>query len=61
MRGVAYDPMLRAKLMALHEEGVSLTTLSHDFGIARQVLSRWWQRYAAADLAGVQGTVDVGR
>jgi transposase InsO family protein len=53
MRGVAYDPVLRAKLMAMHQEGVSLTALSTDYGIARQVLSRWWQRYASDDLAGL--------
>ena len=53
MRGVAYDPVLRAKLMAMHQQGVSLTALSNDFGIARQVLSRWWQRYAVDDLAGL--------
>ena len=53
MRGVAYDPVLRSKLMALHQQGVSLTTLSADFGIARQVLSRWWQRYSTDDLAGL--------
>ena len=33
MRGVAYDPMFRAKLMALHEQGVPLTTLSAEFGV----------------------------
>jgi transposase InsO family protein len=53
MRGVAYDPVLRAKLMALHQQGVSLTALSDEFGIARQVLSRWWNRYAQHDLAGL--------
>ena len=53
MRGVAYDPVLRSKLMALHQQGVSLTALSDEFGIARQVLSRWWQRYAMNDLAGL--------
>ena len=31
MRGVAYDPIFRAKLMALHEQGVPLTTLSAAF------------------------------
>ena len=30
MRGVAYDPVFRAKLMALHQQGVPLTTLSAD-------------------------------
>jgi transposase InsO family protein len=53
MRGVAYDPVFRAKLMAMHDEGVSLTALSTEFGIARQVLSRWWSRYTVDDLAGL--------
>lgn len=53
MRGVAYDPVFRAKLMAMHDEGVSLTALSEDFGIARPVLSRWWQRYAVDDIDGL--------
>lgn len=54
MRGVAYDPILRAKLMALHEQGISLAQLSADYGIARQVLGRWWQRYQTDDLAGLR-------
>ena len=54
MRGVAYDPVLRAKLMAMHDEGVSLTALSSEFGIARQVLSRWWNRYTVEDVAGLR-------
>jgi transposase InsO family protein len=53
MRGVAHDPVFRAKLMAMHDEGVSLTALSTEFGIARQVLSRWWRRYAVDDIAGL--------
>jgi len=53
MRGVAYDPVFRAKLMAMHDEGVSLTALSSEFGIARQVLSRWWSRYSVDDVAGL--------
>lgn len=53
MRGVAYNPVLRAKLMAMHDEGVSLTALSSEFGIARQVLSRWWSRYTVGDIAGL--------
>jgi transposase InsO family protein len=53
MRGVAYDPVLRAKLMALHQHGVPLTTLSADFDISREVLGRWWARYRADDLAGL--------
>lgn len=53
MRGVAYDPVFRAKLMAMHDEGVSLSALSSEFGVARQVLSRWWSRYAVDDIAGL--------
>ena len=54
MRGVARDPVLRAKLMAQHEEGVPLSVLSERHGIARPVLSRWWARYQAQDLVGLQ-------
>jgi transposase InsO family protein len=54
MRGVAYDPVLRAKLMALHQQGVPFTALSAEFGVPREVLSRWWKRYEAEDLAGLQ-------
>ena len=54
MRGVAHDPVLRAKLMAQHELGVPLAVLSEQSGIARPVLSRWWRRYQADDLPGLQ-------
>src|SRR5262245_42747350 len=54
MRGVAHDPVFRAKLMAMHQQGVTLTALSAEFGVAREVLSRWWRRYSADDLAGLQ-------
>ena len=53
MRGVAHDPVLRAKLMALPERGVPLSVLSDRHGIARPVLSRWWARYRTDDLAGL--------
>lgn len=53
MRGVAYDSVFRAKLMALHQQGVPLTALSAEFGVAREVLGRWWKRYQADDLAGL--------
>jgi transposase InsO family protein len=53
VRGVAHDPVLRAKLMAHHETGVPLAVLSELHGIARPVLSRWWRRYRATDLAGL--------
>jgi transposase InsO family protein len=56
MRGVAYEPVFRAKLMALHQQGVPLTTLSADFGVAREVLGRWWARYQAGDLAALTPT-----
>jgi transposase InsO family protein len=56
MRGVAYEPVFRAKLMALHQQGVPLTTLSEEFGVAREVLGRWWARYQAGDLAGLEPT-----
>ena len=54
MRGVAHDPVLRAKLMAQHEAGIPLSVLSERHRIARPVLSRWWARYQAEDLAGLQ-------
>jgi transposase InsO family protein len=54
VRGVAHDPVLRAKLMAQHEAGIPLAVLSDRHGIARPVLSRWWARYQAEDLAGLQ-------
>ena len=54
MRGVAHDPVLRAKVMAQHEAGVPLSVLSDRHGIARPVLSRWWARYRADDLAGLR-------
>ena len=54
MRGVAHDPVLRAKLMAQHEAGIPLSVLSERHRIARPVLSRWWARYRAADLGGLQ-------
>jgi len=40
MRGVAYDPVFRAKLMALHQHGVPLTMLSAELGVAREVLGQ---------------------
>jgi transposase InsO family protein len=54
MRGVAHDPVFRAKLMALHQQGIPLTTLSTEFGVAREVLGRWWIRYQADDLMGLR-------
>jgi len=45
--------VFRAKLMALHQQGVPLTALSAEFHVAREVLGRWWSRYQANDLAGL--------
>lgn len=53
MRGVAYAPIFRAKLMALHEQGTSFTTLTAEYGVRREVLGRWWKRYQAGDLAAL--------
>src|SRR5690348_14125960 len=54
MRGVAHDPAFRAKLMALHQQGVSLHQLSQQFHLARPVLSRWWARYRDGDWEALQ-------
>lgn len=54
MRGVAHDPLFRAKLMTLHEQGIPLTALSAKFEIAREVLGRWWARYLVGDVAALQ-------
>jgi transposase InsO family protein len=54
MRGVAHDPVLRAKLMALHQQGVTLHQLSQQSSIARPILSRWWARYRDGDWEALQ-------
>ena len=54
MRVVAHDPVFRAKLMALHQQGVSLTALSAEFAVTREVLGRSWARSQAGDLAALQ-------
>jgi len=38
----------------MHQQGVTFTALSAEFGVAREVLSRWWVRYQAEDLQGLQ-------
>ncbi len=45
MRGVAYRVGERELLMRLHEQGVSLSALSRQTGIRRELLSRWWKRF----------------
>ena len=52
-RGVAHSPETRSFLMGLHAQGRSLSDLSREFAIPRQVLSRWWQRVEADGLDGL--------
>lgn len=52
-RGVAHSPETRSFLMGLHAQGRSLSDLSREFDIPREVLSRWWQRYQAQGLSGL--------
>lgn len=52
-RGVAHGPETRSFLMGLHAQGRSLSDLSREFAIPRQVLSRWWQRVQADGLVGL--------
>ena len=52
-RGVAHSPESRSFIMGLHAHGRSLSELSREFDIPREVLSRWWQRYQRDGLAGL--------
>jgi transposase InsO family protein len=54
MRGKAIAIEERAYWMARHEAGESLRALSVVSGIRREVLSRWWQRYKATGLQGLE-------
>ena len=54
MRGVAYSVRERELLMRLHEKGKSLSALSRETGIARPLLSGWWQRYQHWGRAGLE-------
>lgn len=54
MRGVAYSPDFKALLMGLHQRGESLSALSRDHHVAREVLSRWWRDYQRGGLAALQ-------
>lgn len=53
MKGQAYPIEQRAFLMGLRSQGRSLSSLSLEFGIPRQVLSRWWSRWQADGLKGL--------
>ena len=57
-RGVAHSPETRSFLMGLHAQGRSLSDLSREFAIPRQVLSRWWQR---VEVDGVDGLMPRSR
>lgn len=52
-RGVAHSPETRSFVMGLHAQGRSLSDLSREFAIPREVLSRWWHRYQRDGLAGL--------
>ena len=52
-RGVAHSPETRSFLMGLHAQGRSLSDLSREFAIPRQVLSRWWHRVTTEGLDGL--------
>jgi len=52
-RGVAHSPETRSFIMGLHAQGRSLSDLSREFAIPREVLSRWWQRYQRDGLVGL--------
>jgi transposase InsO family protein len=47
MRGKAYSIEERVHYMTRHDAGETLTELSAESGIPREVLSRWWKRYQA--------------
>ena len=59
MRGKAVSIERRAYWMARHESGASLTALSAESGIRREVLSRWWQRFQAEGLTGLAPVLRV--
>lgn len=52
-RGVAHGPVIRSFLIGLHAQGRSLSDLSREFGIPREVLSRWWHRVQAGGLSAL--------
>lgn len=53
MRGIAYDASFRALMMGLHAQGRPFSSLSAEFRVPRDVLSRWWARYREDGLAGL--------
>lgn len=49
-RGVAHSSEIRSFVIGLHVQGRSLSALSREFDIPREVLSRWWQRVQVGGL-----------
>jgi transposase InsO family protein len=54
MRGAAHSVRERELLMRMRERGKSLAAISRETGVARPVLSRWWQRYREQGREGLQ-------
>src|SRR5579859_5688474 len=54
MQGVAYGTGERVLLMKLHKQGRSLSALSRETGVPRQILSGWWKRYQQAGVEGLR-------
>src|SRR6267142_6398388 len=54
MRGVAYAIGERELLMRLHEQGISLSALSRQTSIRRELLSRWWKRFWEQGRVGLE-------
>ncbi len=54
MRGRAYDPVFRAQMMVSHEQGSTLSELSTEYGVPREVLSRWWGRFQRDEVGALK-------
>lgn len=52
MRGVAYGIGERVLLMKLHKQGRSLSALSRETGVPRQILSGWGSGISKAEWKG---------
>ena len=53
-RGRAYSLDFRIAMMKQHAQGRSWSTLSRETDVPRDVLRRWWQRYAAGGEAALR-------
>jgi len=53
-RGRAYSLDFRLAMMKQHAQGRSWSTLSRETDVPRDVLRRWWQRYAAGGEAALR-------